>query len=218
MMSLIRAPAALAADSPEGPTVGQWLRRQGQSPRAIERFWSVVLTSALGESVELASLAHARKVMIDGFLAARTGYEIEVPGVPLGELYGRQLEEWLSRNGVALHLGAAVVQVDADAFRASGLLLRNGTRHAAEAVVVATPWHRVAPLIPPAAAAALPWLTGLDSIEASPITGVHLWFDRPVFHLPNAVLMGMLSQWVFKRGNLRTGGRGGPRALLPSGD
>ncbi len=57
---------------PEGEgTVGQWLRRQGQSERVIERFWSTVLVSALGETVDRASLAAAQKVFRDGFLAAR---------------------------------------------------------------------------------------------------------------------------------------------------
>src|SRR5262249_11112766 len=36
------------------PTIGQWLREQNQSSRAIEQFWSVVLVSALGESVDRA--------------------------------------------------------------------------------------------------------------------------------------------------------------------
>ena len=33
---------------------------------------------------------------------------------------------------------------------------------------------------------------------ASPITAVHLWFDRPVVDLPHAVLVGRTSQWVFR--------------------
>jgi squalene-associated FAD-dependent desaturase len=200
MLRMIRTPDDVDACDPNATTVDQWLRAQRQSPRAIERFWSVVLTSALGESVQHASLAHARKVFIDGFLASRTAYEIEVPKVPLGNLYGRRLEDWLAHHDIALHLGEAVAQIDADSRGAKGLLLRDGARKAADAVVVAAPWQRVAALIPPAAAALLPWLAGLDDLGASPITGVHLWFDRPIFPLPNAALVGMLSQWVFNRG------------------
>ncbi len=64
---------------PDQETIGTWLRRHGQSDRAIERFWSVVLLGALGERVERASLAAARKVFADGFLASREAYELEVP-------------------------------------------------------------------------------------------------------------------------------------------
>ena len=37
-------------------TIGQWLREQNQSERAIGRFWEVVLVSALAESLDRASL------------------------------------------------------------------------------------------------------------------------------------------------------------------
>jgi uncharacterized protein with NAD-binding domain and iron-sulfur cluster len=45
-------------------------------------------------------------------------------------------------------------------------------------------------------------VTGIDQferIEGAPITGVHLWFDRPITPLPHAVLVGTLAQWVFNR-------------------
>ena len=37
-------------------------------------------------------------------------------------------------------------------------------------------------------------------LEPSPITSVHLWFDRPVMDLPHAVLVDCLGQWAFDRG------------------
>ena len=71
----------------DSETIGAWLRRQGQSERAIERFWSVVLVSALGETVDRASLAAARKVFVDGFLASRTASDLLLPRLPLGEIF-----------------------------------------------------------------------------------------------------------------------------------
>jgi uncharacterized protein with NAD-binding domain and iron-sulfur cluster len=38
------------------------------------------------------------------------------------------------------------------------------------------------------------------NLEVSPITSVHLWFDRPVLDLPHVVLVDCLGQWVFNRG------------------
>jgi hypothetical protein len=35
--------------------------------------------------------------------------------------------------------------------------------------------------------------------EHSPITGIHLWFDRPVTHLPHAVLLDRTVQWMFNK-------------------
>ena len=58
---------------------------------AIEQFWSVILVSALGESLDRASLAAARKVIVDGFMAATDASAIDVPVSPLGEVYGERL-------------------------------------------------------------------------------------------------------------------------------
>ena len=55
----------LGPDDWQGKTAGAWLREQGQSPRMIERFWSVVLVSALGESTDRVALSMARKVFLD---------------------------------------------------------------------------------------------------------------------------------------------------------
>jgi uncharacterized protein with NAD-binding domain and iron-sulfur cluster len=48
--------------------------------------------------------------------------------------------------------------------------------------------------------ARLPQVAAASTIEPAPITGVHLWFDRPITSLRHAVLVGRLSQWLFNRG------------------
>jgi uncharacterized protein with NAD-binding domain and iron-sulfur cluster len=40
-------------------------------------------------------------------------------------------------------------------------------------------------------------LEAARGFTASPITAVHLWFDRPIMPCEHAVLVGRLSQWVF---------------------
>jgi uncharacterized protein with NAD-binding domain and iron-sulfur cluster len=46
---------------------------------------------------------------------------------------------------------------------------------------------------------------GLDlaGFEHSPITGIHLWFDRPVTDLPHATLLDRTIQWMFNKGEGR---------------
>lgn len=70
-------------------------------------------------------------------------------------------------------------------------------------MIVAVPWRRVRELFMLPESPELDYLEGVDQIQAAPITGVHLWFDRPITPLPHAVLVGMLSQWVFARGEQR---------------
>lgn len=217
-------------------TTGNWLRQQRQSPRAIEQFWELVLQSALGESVEHASLMYARKVFVDGFMAARTAYEVEIPTLPLGELYGTRLQRWLTEHGVELRLATGVQQIiveddrvtavavraaeaasqqrpQAMAAQAAKLVAQPADAWAAEEpqqlesvqfepcdhVIVAAPWRHVPGLFDQATLERLPAVARLAQIESSPIAGVHLWFDRPITDLPHAVLVGRLSQWVFRR-------------------
>ena len=39
----------------------------------------------------------------------------------------------------------------------------------------------------------------LSSFAHSPITGIHLWFDRPVTELPHATLLDRTIQWMFNK-------------------
>ena len=45
----------------------------------------------------------------------------------------------------------------------------------------------------------------MKNLSPSPITSVHLWFDRPVMRRPHAVLVDCLGQWVFDRGEVAPG-------------
>ena len=196
MLRLARLPDQEAACD---RSVGDWLRGQGESEEAIERFWSVVLLSALSETVDRASLAAARKVFVDGFLASRRAHELVVPRVTLGEIYDRRLSAWLSAQGVAVHRGERIAQIDGSPERAEALVLADGSRREFDLFVVAVPWRRVQGLFSPAIKAAMPALENLRRIEPAAITAVHLWYDRPITALGNAALVGRLSQWVFHR-------------------
>jgi squalene-associated FAD-dependent desaturase len=180
-------------------TIGGWLRRQGQSERAIKLFWSVILVGALSEPVERISLAAARKVFVDGFLAAPTAYQLEVPKIPLAEVSGR-VADWLKKRGVFVHRGTPVRQIDGNVRQATGVVLRDGRRREFDFVVVAVPWHRIRALFSETMLAAMPALKGVAEIPPAPITTVHLWLDRSITHLPHAVLLGRLGQWVFNHG------------------
>jgi len=183
----------------DSETVGAWLTRHRQSARAIERFWAPVLVSALGETVDRASLKYARKVFVDGFLANRTGYEIDVPTVSLGELYGTRCEEYLRGRGVQLHLDSAVRSIDCEAGGRCVVYLADGAILRPDAVVVAVTWRRAAELIASEVRARIPGSEAWPTFDSAPITGVHLWFDRELTDLPHAVLVGTLSQWMFTR-------------------
>ena len=110
-----------------GEPFSQWLLRHGQTPRTLSRYWAPVLVSALNERLEQMDVGHARKVFLDGFLRNRDGYRMEVPLVPLGELYGLRLETWLADRGVSVRLTTGVRSVATDDEGSTiGLILRSG--------------------------------------------------------------------------------------------
>ncbi len=157
-----------------------------------------MLVSALNERLDRMDVGHARKVFVDGFLRDREGYKMELPLVPLGELYGTRLERWLADNGVNVRLTTGVRSVELDGDGAvSGVTLRSGESVPADFVVLAVPFDRVDGLLPEGARGRIAGLARLGEFDASPITGVHLWFDREVCPVDHVVTVGRLVQWVF---------------------
>lgn len=193
--------ACLRLSRPDAdPPLLPWLLQHGQTRRTIERFWGLVLVSALNEAVERLGLRYARKVFVEGFLGHRRGFEVELPTVPLGRLYGDELQGWLTRHGVRVVLNTGVRSLVVESDRVRRLELRDGTHLEADWYVSAVPFDRLLGLLP-SATSELSYFAALRQLELSPITSVHLWYDRPVMRFPHVVLVDCLGQWVFNRGD-----------------
>ena len=186
-----------------GLPFSEWLARHGQTHAAIDRFWHVVLVSALSETLDRIDVEHARKVFVDTFLAHRDGWYVEIPTVPLEDLYGGRLTEWLMSRGTTIRLQASVDQIELAGDAASGARLLSGEVVAGDEFIVALPFFRVRSILPESLAAH-PDLAGIERLEAAPISSVHLWFDRPITELPHAVFVDRLCQWMFNRTMLAT--------------
>ncbi len=190
-------------------SVLDFLQRNGQTDRTIRRYWATVLISALNEQLHQMDVGHARKVFVDGFLRHRDGYQMEIPLVPLGDLYGSRLETWLAAHNVEVRLTTGVRSVAVgDDGAVVGVSLRSGAQVPTESVVLATPFDRVAKLLPEATLRRIPGLDRLAEIESSPITGVHLWFDRLVCPFEHVVTVDRLIHWVFDHSEIQGRGAG----------
>src|SRR3981189_2866867 len=77
----------------------EWLRRRHQTKRAIERFWRVVLVSALDEELDRTDACFGVDVFWKAFLLNRTGYRMGIPAVPLANLYDGCKAEIERRGG-----------------------------------------------------------------------------------------------------------------------
>jgi squalene-associated FAD-dependent desaturase len=182
-----------------------WLLAHRQTPRTVERFWGTVLTSALNETPERVGLRYARKVFVDGFLRHRHGLDIELPRVPLGRLYGEELQRWFEEHQVQIRFNCAVKSLRIGDQRVQSLGLRSGEAVVADWYVAAVPFGRLLDLLPQEVVERERCFRGLKSLQSSPITSVHLWYRRPVLALPHVVLVDGVGQWVFNRGEVGPG-------------
>lgn len=188
------------ANPDDDPPFADWLAKHRQTPRTIERFWSVILTSALNESPERIGLKYARKVFVDGVFAGRRGFDVELPTVPLGRLYGEELLAWLEKHQVRVEFNAAAKSLEISGNRVRRLQTREGESREADWYVSAVPFDRLLDLLPAETIEVHSYFHHLRRLETSPITSVHLWYDRPVMELPHVVLVDCVGQWVFNRG------------------
>jgi squalene-associated FAD-dependent desaturase len=176
----------------------EWLVRHRQTPAAIARFWHVVLVSALSETLDRIDAEHARKVFVDTFLSNRKGWLVEIPSVPLEELYGRQLTGWLESRGTKIRLQTTVEGLELSGEQVVSARLNSGETISGDEFIVAVPFFRVLSLLPPPLVEH-PDLSGIKQLQTAPISSVHLWFDRPITDLPHAVFVDRLCQWMFNR-------------------
>src|SRR5580658_396443 len=170
-------------------TMLDWLREKRQTDAAIERYWRQVLVSAVNEDLERMAAAHGFQVFWLGMIARADSYEMGIPDVPLRELYD---EHSLARAGaVRIRHRSSVTGIETGDATVSGIQTAAGPSKA-DYYVSALPFERLQPLLP---ALPIEW----SAFEHSPITGIHLWFDRPVTSLPHATLLDRTIQWMFNK-------------------
>ncbi len=102
------------------------------------------------------------------------------PTCPLGDLY--TADAWSKMGNVRMHFRAPVEHIDGSGF------VIGGERLTADRYICTLPFERMESV-------------GLSApkLEHSPITGVHLWFDREITTLPHATLLDRTMQWMFNK-------------------
>ncbi|HTP69420.1 MAG TPA: hydroxysqualene dehydroxylase HpnE [Dongiaceae bacterium] len=194
-------------DEPGGISMLEWLRRRDQTAGAIERFWRVVLVSALDEDLDRTDARFGVDVFWKGFLSNRSGYRMGVPSVPLAKLYDGCKNE-IERRGGEVNLRATVREIQSDGQAISAVAFDASRTESGDAYVFAIPHQQLAELLPPAIKERVPALARIDQIKVSPITGVHFWFDREVMTEPFVTLLDTTTQWIFNKTLLYGGGNG----------
>jgi squalene-associated FAD-dependent desaturase len=184
--------------------VAQWLVRHGQTRGAIERFWKPVLVSALNEDPARMSVHYAGQVIRKSLLLSPGAGRMGVPTIPLSDLYGRAVDYVQGRGGV-VDLNSAPELFQWCEETREWTVSTGGQSFSSDAIVLALPFEGLSKLLPalPENPRAAQLAKDLERFEHSPITGIHLWFDREITELDHAILLDTTIQWLFNKSRLQ---------------
>ena len=108
-IALARAFTALMRPVPaySRESLGDWLKRHGQTQGALERFWRLVIASALNADIDSIAMPYAAKVIRELFMNSAFAGSMGMSTVPLSELYagGRR---FLKQRGGSVHLNTFI--------------------------------------------------------------------------------------------------------------
>jgi zeta-carotene desaturase len=190
------------ADSTE--TLGSWLARHGQTRGALDRFWRLVIASALNADIDSIALPYAAKVIRELFMNSAEAGRMGMSTVPLGELYAGAAG-FLGARASSVVLNEAVESAQWDAGASRWTLSTRAGPLASDYLVLALPFEALGRLLP-----RMPPAPGADALAAQvarlvhwPICSVHLWFDRPITDLEHAVLLDREIHWMYNKGLLQ---------------
>lgn len=197
-LGLARAVLALQRLDPDDPTLdsetfASWLRRHGQSSRAIEHLWNLIVQPTVNVPAEEASLAQCRQVFQIGFLDRADGADVGWSTVPLATLHGENAERALRTCGVTVLVNTPVSELVPSS---AGTFHVRATEETFtfDALIVATS---------PRVAATLGALPGDDDLATrlgtSPIVNIHFVLDRKVTDLPMAACVDSPIEYFFDR-------------------
>jgi zeta-carotene desaturase len=205
-LALGRAFAALIRPVPasSAESLGSWLGRHGQTRGALDRFWRLVIASALNADVDSIGLPYAAKVIRELFLNSAEAGRMGMSTVPLGELY-EGAAGFLRDRGGEVVLNAAV---ESAAWDPGASRWTVGTRSGpleSDFLVLALPFEATAKLLRrmPAAEGAAELAAQIGRHRHEPICSVHLWFDREITELDHAVLLDREIHWMYNKSRLQ---------------
>jgi zeta-carotene desaturase len=180
-----------------------WLREHRQTERAVNRFWKVVLVSAINEDLDRISIRYGAQVFRESFLNSAEAGRMGVPTVPLSDLYS-QATTYIDHRGGRVRLRTSVDSITPE--QACVTLQTGATAERFDYVILAVPHQGIGNLLPAqngAGKLSTSLRSQIENLQSSPITGIHLWFDREITELPHAVLLDRTIQWMFQKSKLQ---------------
>jgi len=191
-------PLTLSTQRDTGRSFQEWLEQHGQTDAAIHRFWQPILVSALSEDLDRISIPAAAQVVRES-MKSPIARQMGVPMIPLTDLYNAA-GEYVRARGGELHLRRSLENFVPEP---SQVRIRTGdAEETFDYLIAALPFDALGRALPDLPESA-PLRESISQFENSPITGIHLWFDRQISDLDHAVLLDRTIQWMFHKSRLQ---------------
>jgi len=177
-----------------------WLETHLQTSGTLERFWRLVIASALNADLDQIGLPYAAKVIRELFLNSPQAGSMGMSTVPLSDLY-RGAQEYIEARRGAIEFNQNVESAAWDSEANRWSIQTQEGEFVSEQMILALPFEATAKLLPnlPANAEAGQLAASLKSLEHWPICSVHLWFDREITELDHAVLLDRDIHWMYHK-------------------
>jgi 15-cis-phytoene desaturase len=171
------------ADRQDDLTYARWHRQRGMSEHMLQTFFAPMALALNFTPVERISAEAMLRVMTyfaSSKFASRAGF---LDGPPSERLID-PLAAHLRTRGVQIDAAEPAAELLFSEDRCVGVRTRNGTTYEADAVILATPVHDAAKLLPEAMLRD-PSISGIAKLESSPVINGHFWFDRKISRFTN---------------------------------
>jgi zeta-carotene desaturase len=194
-------PLTLTVQRDNGQSFQQWLNAHGQTKNAVARFWHPILISALSEELDRISVSAAAQVVRES-MKTPAARHMGVPTLPLTDLYNAA-GDYVRSHGGTLHFRCPVESFVADPSQVRVRMRgKEGAEETFDYLLLALPFDALESVLP-VGTEGDPLREKITHFENSPITGIHLWFDRQISDLDHAVLLDRTIQWMFHKSRLQ---------------
>jgi squalene-associated FAD-dependent desaturase len=185
-------------------SLGAWLRRHKQTEGVLNRFWRLVIASALNADVDNIAVHYAAKVIRELFMNSAQAGSMGMSTVPLSELYAGA-GQFLGQHGSSVLFNTNVEMLAWNVASGKWTISTGTGSSEADFVVIALPFEALGKLLPH-----LPPVEGSNALSNQiaqhqhwPICSVHLWFDGDITELDHAVLLDREIHWLYNKKKLQ---------------
>jgi 15-cis-phytoene desaturase len=166
------------AERQDDITYAQWHRQRGMSDHMLQTFFAPMALALNFTPVEAISAEAMLRVMAY-FASSRDASRAGFLDGPPNERLIEPIAQHVQTQGVRIERTARVAALLFSGDVCSGVRTDDGRTYEADNVILATPVHDAAKLLPPAMLRD-PLVHGVGKLTSSPVINGHFWFDRPI--------------------------------------